>query len=148
MVEVPPGAQPRYPPRKPKKSPAFLDASFSTYVTPGIISVIYILAMIVVSLFVIFGFLAAVLDRDLTGIAAVPAGIVFLLFLRVGLELTMVVFNMASDLRAVRSALEYGSPPAGPFVAPAWPSTPPPPRAPSPTPPGSTLPGRSAPWSG
>lgn len=148
MVPVPPGAQPHNPRQTPKKIPALLDPNFSSYVTPGIIKLIYGLVMVAALLLIPIGFVVSVLTGDGAAISAGLVAVVFLLFLRIGLELTMVIFDMASDLRAVRAAMESGPPPSGPSQAPAWPSAPPPPGAPSSASPGTAPPEGPAPWSG
>ncbi len=85
---------------------SLFDTSFSSFVTPTIIKVVYIIIMIILGLetvgWMIWGFIAF----HAVGIIFVPValliGLVGLALWRMMLELFMVIFRMSDDIRALR----------------------------------------------
>jgi hypothetical protein len=76
----------------------FFDLSFSQYVTPSVIRVLFILFMVVIGLSVIGGIINGFLWSPALGVFALVAGLiggfVWLILARVFLELIMVFFNI------------------------------------------------------
>ena len=76
----------------------FFDLSFSHYITPSVIKVLFILFMVVIGLSVIGGIINGFLWSPAMGIFALIAGLiggfVWLILARVFLELVMVFFNI------------------------------------------------------
>ena len=76
----------------------FFDLSFSHYITPSVIKVLFILFMVVIGLSVIGGIINGFLWSPAMGIFALIAGLiggfVWLILARVFLELIMVFFNI------------------------------------------------------
>jgi len=124
MTPVPPMSQPGLPNGKPKRSGGFFDATFSTFVTPSIVRIIYVLAMIVaisaavISVFVgLNGLVSGIPGAAVTGLLLGPlVAFVLLLVLRLSLELTMVIFDIADNLRRVRKLEESRRPPGPPHL--------------------------------
>ena len=90
---------------------ALFDFSFTRYVTPSVVKVLYVLLMIVVGLFVllaIIGFLAAMAQDSsgvllaLIGIPLVLLGAVaWLAFYRVGLEVAVSIIRTAQSVQSI-----------------------------------------------
>ncbi len=86
---------------------SLFDTSFSSFVTPKVIKVVYIIIMVILGLttlgYVIFGFVAL----HALGIIFVPiallVGLVYLAITRMGFELIMVIFRMGDDMHALRT---------------------------------------------
>jgi len=86
---------------------SLFDTSFSSFVTPKVIKVVYIIIMIILGLetlaYVIFGFVAF----HALGIIFLPiallVGLVSLAIARMGFELIMVIFRMGDDMHAMRT---------------------------------------------
>lgn len=90
---------------------ALFDFSFTRYVTPSVVKVLYVLLMIVVGLFVllaIIGFLAA-MAQDASGILLALIGIplvllgavAWLAFYRVGLEVAVSIIRTAQSVQSI-----------------------------------------------
>lgn len=90
---------------------ALFDFSFTRYVTPSVVKVLYILLMIVVGLFVLLGIIAllAAMAQDasaillaLIGIPLVLLGAVaWLAFYRVGLEVAVSIIRTAQSVQSI-----------------------------------------------
>ncbi|HUZ52666.1 MAG TPA: DUF4282 domain-containing protein [Streptosporangiaceae bacterium] len=86
---------------------SLFDTSFSSFVTPKVIKVVYIIIMVILGIvtlgYVIFGFVAF----HALGIIFVPVallvGLVYLAITRMGFELVMVIFRMGDDMHALRT---------------------------------------------
>jgi Domain of unknown function (DUF4282) len=88
---------------------SLFDVSFSSFVTPTIIKVVYILVMILGGLgalgFVAEGFAVSVIFGIITLIIIAPLiYIVELALWRIALEIFMVIFRMSDDIHAMRGA--------------------------------------------
>jgi Domain of unknown function (DUF4282) len=83
----------------------FFDFSFQEFITPSLIKVLFILAMIVIGLGVlgaiIFGFMVSAGTGVFALIAALIYGFVMLLFARVGLEMIIVFFRIHEDTKEI-----------------------------------------------
>ena len=83
----------------------FFDFSFREFITPSIIKVLFILAMVVIGL----GVLAAIIIGFMTGagtgvfvlIGSLIYGFIMLLFARVWLEIVIVFFRIHEDTRDI-----------------------------------------------
>jgi len=124
MTPVPPRSHPNRPGGSPQRFGGLFDANFSNFITPTIVKIVYTLALIaavgisILSIFMgIFGELfAGNLGSAFANIVMVPiAAILFLLLLRLLLEVTMVVFDIADNLKAIRAS---GRPPGQPHLPP------------------------------
>jgi hypothetical protein len=121
-------AKPRFSDANPLK--AALDFSFDSYATPGLVKIIYILAVVLGALWWIGGtivmFVAAASQPEITGYSSGPSGsdfvpailslllgwipvLLWLLLVRVLLEAAMALVRTASDVRALRSDAESES---------------------------------------
>ena len=108
---------------------SLFDYSFSAYITPRIIKVLYVLTTVVVALWTAAIVLLAF--RDSTGLglfALIVAGPIFfviaMIYVRVGLEFLMVIFRIHEDVddinrRGAGSVVTSASPPPEITLAPA-----------------------------
>lgn len=105
-----PGGMPFMPPGTPNAKgflASLFDTSFSTFVTPKVIKVVYVIVMIIIGLgtlgYIIFGFAAF----KALGIIILPIalliGLVYLALARMSFELIMVIFRMGDDMHALRN---------------------------------------------
>jgi hypothetical protein len=110
---------------------SLFDVSFSSLVTPRVIKVLYVLSMIIIGLFALF-FVVAAFSNSVAGgivvllIVAPLAGLLYLIYVRVLLELVIVIFRIM-DTNVELVQLQRGA--AGGSAPP-----PPPPSSPPPTP--------------
>ena len=101
-----------FPPQDSVTTKGFLaslfDVSFSSFVTPRVIKVVYVIIMILVGLstlgYIIFGFAAF----KAVGIVFIPValliGLIYLALARIGFEIVMVIFRMGDDIHAMRGS--------------------------------------------
>ena len=83
---------------------ALYDFSFHTFVTPKIIRVLYILALVIIGLWSLYFLISGFTPSDATGMLVhiVVAPIIFVIgsiFARVYLEFIIAVFNIAENTR-------------------------------------------------
>jgi hypothetical protein len=86
---------------------SLFDTSFSSFVTPKVIKVVYVIIMIILGIstlgYIIFGFVAL----HALGIIFIPIalliGLVYLAVTRMLFELIMVIFRMGDDMHILRS---------------------------------------------
>ena len=104
------------------------DISFGSLITPKVIKFVYVLSMIIIGLFALF-LVGAAFSNSVAGgivvllIVAPLLGLLYLIYVRVLLELVIVIFRiMESNAELVE--LQRGQSP-GPSITPP-PSTPPP----------------------
>ncbi len=125
MTPVPPSSQPKNLGGGSQRFGGLFDTSFSTFITPSIVRTIYTLALLaalaaaVVGIFVgvVFGLFGGSVGEGLVNIIFVPiVALVLLVLVRLSLELTMVVFSIADNLKAVRLLGESGRPPSPPHL--------------------------------
>lgn len=126
---------------------ALFDFSFREFVTPRIIRVLYVLALIIIALYAIGGLIAVVASladgavlRALFFLLLIPVGLLLAMaYVRVLLEIMVVVFRIGENIQVLADAAR----PAWPPPATGQPGTaqgaPPPPS--SQPPPSSTPPG-------
>jgi hypothetical protein len=85
---------------------ALFDFGFTTFATPVVIKVLYILSLVGIGLFYIFAVISGFLQDPLTGLITLVVGAVVallsLIYTRVLLELLYAVVRMAEDVRALR----------------------------------------------
>jgi len=85
---------------------SLFDFSFTTFVTPKMIRVLYILITVVLGLgyvaFVVGAFLQGVGRGLLVLVAGAVVALFYLVFARVALEFYMAVFRMSDDMQALR----------------------------------------------
>lgn len=86
---------------------SLLDFSFSSFVTPTIIKFLYVLGMILIGLtalwWIALGFITGtVLYAIFMLIIAVVFFVVLIALWRISLEIYMVIFRMADDMKAIR----------------------------------------------
>jgi hypothetical protein len=95
---------------------SLFDLSFQDFITPRIVRILFVAGMVLYGLLA-FTYLvfAASMSRFLSGgamvglfLGAAVGFVVAVVMLRVGLELIIVFFNMASDLKALRRRDEEG----------------------------------------
>jgi hypothetical protein len=116
---------------------SLFDISFSSLVTTRVIKVLYLLSMIIIGLFALFFVVAAFSNSVASGIVvlliiAPLAGLLYLIYVRVLLELVIVIFRIwETNVELV--SLQRGQA-AGGSAPPPPPSSPPPPAPPSPGP--------------
>jgi hypothetical protein len=96
------GAPPLYaPPRRDGFWSRLFDLSFEEFITPSIIKVLFIIAMVVIGLGVlaaiVMGFVASGAYGIFVLIAAVIGGFIYLLLARVFLEMVVVFFRIRDD---------------------------------------------------
>jgi hypothetical protein len=116
---------------------SLFDVSFSSLVTPRVIKVLYVLSMIIIGLFALFFVVAAFSNSVASGIVvlliiAPLAGLLYLIYVRVLLELVIVIFRIM-DTNVELVQLQRGQATGG-SAPPPPPSSPPPPAPPSPGP--------------
>ena len=111
---------------------SLFDISFSSLITTRVIKVLYVLSMIIIGLFALF-FVVAAFSNSVAGgivvllVVAPLAGLLYLIYVRVLLELVLVIFRiLETNTELVR--LQRGEAAGG--------STPPPPSSPPPETPG------------
>ena len=88
---------------------ALFDFSFNSYVTKKFIKLIYVLATVMIGFFTFIFLIAALASgRALTivfGIFLVPLiGLLYLIWVRIGLEVLAVIFGIADDTAAIRQS--------------------------------------------
>lgn len=89
---------------------SLFDFSFRSFVTPQVIQIYYVVGLVVLGIGVLFGLISAIVtissDWVLLGLfqlIMVPVtGFVYLLLLRMGLELVANFFRMGEDVKALR----------------------------------------------
>jgi Domain of unknown function (DUF4282) len=83
----------------------FFDLSFSDYITPSVIRVLFIVIMVVIGLTVLGAIIAGFMVSAGTGVFALIGGIIYgflsLLFSRVFLEVIMVFFHIHDNTRDI-----------------------------------------------
>ena len=101
-----------FPPQGTASAKGFLaslfDVSFSAFVTPKVIKVVYVIIMILIGLGtlgdIIFGFVAF----HAVGIIFLPIalllGLIYLAVARIGFEIVMIIFRMGDDIHAMRGS--------------------------------------------
>jgi hypothetical protein len=116
---------------------ALFDVSFSSLVTTRVIKVLYVLSMIIIGLFALF-FVVAAFSNSVAGgiivllVVAPLAALLYLIYVRVLLELVIVIFRIwETNVELV--SLQRGQA-AGGSSPPPPPSSPPPPAPESPGP--------------
>ncbi|HZE39465.1 MAG TPA: DUF4282 domain-containing protein [Stackebrandtia sp.] len=93
---------------------SLFDLSFARYVTPTVIQVYYVVALVVLGLMVLFGLIGSLVEMangapivGLIQLIGVPvAGLVYLLLVRMGLELVSTVFRMGENIQAMRDKMD------------------------------------------
>ena len=125
---VPPRSQPNQPNGNRKRTRGIFDADFSVYITPFIVKLIYVLYIIlffiVCAFSILFEFFGGLFVGDwgaaLFGIFIIQiVAFLALMLIRLALELTMVIFNIADNLKAVRKLLRGSGRPPGPSHLPS-----------------------------
>lgn len=99
-------APPAYglPPQPPRKGffGALVDLSFTSYVTPMVVGVIYVLGMVVIVVGLVIALVVGLLDSVESGIAVLVLGplaaLVYLVLWRMLLEFLVAVTRMADDI--------------------------------------------------
>lgn len=119
---------------------SLFDISFQSFVTPRVVGVLYILGLIVTGLYALFIVIAAFAADTALGVAALVIGapLAFLLgalYVRMLLELAIVLFRINDNTRAAAAALGGGGsepafPPSGPATQPLPPTGPESPQPP------------------
>jgi hypothetical protein len=116
---------------------ALFDVSFSSLVTTRVIKVLYVLSMIIIGLFALF-FVVAAFSNSVAGgiivllVVAPLAALLYLIYVRVLLELVIVIFRIwETNVELV--SLQRGQA-AGGSSPPPPPSSPPPPAPETPGP--------------
>lgn len=83
----------------------FFDLSFSEYITPSVIKVLFIVIMVVIGLTVLGGIIVGFMASAGTGVFALIGGIIYgflsLLFARVFLEVVMVFFHIDDNTQNI-----------------------------------------------
>jgi Domain of unknown function (DUF4282) len=83
----------------------FFDLSFSDYITPSVIKILFIVIMVVIGLSVIGGIIAGFTISAGTGVFALIGGLIYgflaLLFSRVFLEVVIVFFHIHDNTKAI-----------------------------------------------
>lgn len=86
---------------------SLFDTSFSSFVTPKVIRVVYIIVMIILALetlgYIIWGFAAFHAFGIIFMPIALLIGLVSLAIARISFELIMVIFRMGDDMHALRN---------------------------------------------
>ncbi len=86
---------------------SLFDISFSSFVTPKVIKVVYIVIMVLLGLetlgYIIFGFVAFHALGILFLPVALVLGLISLAIVRMGFELVMIIFRMGDDMHALRT---------------------------------------------
>jgi hypothetical protein len=85
---------------------SLFDFTFESFITPGVIKLLYIIGVFLAAVgavgFIVAGF---GMNGGLGFLALIISPVIFLLYtllVRVGLEMVMILFRMADDLRAAR----------------------------------------------
>jgi Domain of unknown function (DUF4282) len=99
-----------FPPQGTASTKGFLaslfDVSFSSFVTPRVIKVVYIIIMILIGLsalaYIIFGFVALHAIGIIFVPIAVLVSLIYLAVARIGFEIVMIIFRMGDDIHAMR----------------------------------------------
>ncbi|ADD40777.1 DUF4282 domain-containing protein [Stackebrandtia nassauensis] len=89
---------------------SLFDFSFRSFVTPQVIQIYYVVALVVLGIGVVFGLISAVITiaefdafLGLVQLILVPIfGFVYLLLVRMGLELVSNFFRIGEDVKAMR----------------------------------------------
>ncbi len=118
MSPIPPPPQPQESDRRTRAFGGLFDFEFNTFVIPTIVSILYIMLMVLALVFstigIIGGLYITIVQRDVSGLAAAVftplLALLFILFMRIPFELTMVVFNIAENLKVVRELEEARHP--------------------------------------
>jgi hypothetical protein len=117
----PPPAQPQYAPQPQYGTPPppggstnasgkgfwarFFDLSFSEYITPSVIKVLFIVIMVVIGLSILGGIIIGFIGGVGTGVFALIGGLIYgfltLLFARVWLEVIMVFFRIHDNTEEI-----------------------------------------------
>jgi Domain of unknown function (DUF4282) len=109
------------------------DISFSSLITPKVIKFVYVLSMVLIGLFALF-LVGAAFSNSVAGgivvllVVAPLLGLLYLIYVRVLLELVIVIFRIMetnSELVDLQKGRSTGQTPP-PTPPPAPPSTPPP----------------------
>lgn len=93
-----------YPPEPPRRGffGALFDLSFTSYVTPMVVGVIYVLGMVVLAVGLVIALVAGFVDSLASGIAVLVLGplvaLVYLVLWRMLLEFYVAVTRMADDV--------------------------------------------------
>jgi hypothetical protein len=118
---------------------SLVDFSFSSLITTKIIKFVYVIIMVVVSLFALF-FLIASLTRGVVGaflgIIFAPLGwLLYMILARIYLEIVIIIFRIGEDVRLIATR---GGPTPGGYAPPPTPGGYPPPPTPGAYPPPPT----------
>jgi hypothetical protein len=115
---------------------SLFDISFSSLITTWVIKVLYVLSMVIIGLVAVVFVVAAFADSVAGGIVvllvvAPPFGLLYLIYVRVLLELVIVIFRiMESNVELV--SLQRGQAAGGSTPPPPSSSPPPAPESPGP----------------
>ncbi len=86
---------------------ALFDFGFTTFATPVVIKVLYVLSLVGIALFYVFAVIGGFLQDPVTGLITLVVGAVVallsLIYTRVILELLYAVVRIAEDLRVLRN---------------------------------------------
>jgi hypothetical protein len=90
---------------------ALFDFSFNSYIAKKFIKLIYVLATVLIGIATLIFLIAALASGSagtiIAGIIIVPlVGLLYLVWVRIGLEVLAVIFSIAEDTRALRNASE------------------------------------------
>lgn len=83
----------------------FFDFSFEEFITPSLVKVLFIIAMVVIGLGVLAGIIAGFVSSGVYGIfvliAALIAGFIYLLLARVSLEMIVIFFRIRDNTEEI-----------------------------------------------
>lgn len=82
---------------------SLFDVSFSSFVTPSVVKIAYIISMVIIGIFVLFGVIAALTSGDgllaVFGLILAPAvGLFYLVLVRMTLEFYYATIRMSEDI--------------------------------------------------
>lgn len=80
----------------------FIDIEFKKYITPDILKGIYFFGMVCTILTMIVGIVALIETSNPINFIVLLLAPVGLLLLRISCECTIIIFNVADDLKAIR----------------------------------------------
>ena len=97
---------------------ALFDLSFTQFITPSVIKVIYLLGILMLGLLWIVGIIASLTQGFMAFLGMLVFGtivlLIYLLMMRVWLELIAVIFRIGDNAKAIASSLG-ATPPTGGF---------------------------------
>jgi hypothetical protein len=107
-----------YEPSEPVTIGALFDLSFTRFITPSVIKVIYLLGMLMLALLWIVGIVISLTQGFVAFLGMLVVGtillFIYLLMMRVWLELIAVIFRIGDNAKAIASSLG-ATPPTGGF---------------------------------